>query len=78
MLCDAIELPCALIIGTTTNGRHQWNIVKIDNINYLIDTTTKSGCWAREGSILLNGYTVDDNFDEKSLGHAGLSMTMNC
>ncbi|MGC4034961.1 MAG: transglutaminase domain-containing protein [Chitinophagaceae bacterium] len=54
-LCDSAKIKCVIIsgnirwhsdqIGTTTNRRHAWNAVFINNKWHLIDATWASGYW---------------------------------
>ena len=34
-----LEIPCNVLIGTTSQGLHAWNLVEINGSNYFIDVT---------------------------------------
>ena len=38
-LCDSVNLPCIVICGDTTEGRHAWNIVRVSKRFYHVDCT---------------------------------------
>ncbi|GHV32938.1 hypothetical protein AGMMS4952_24270 [Spirochaetia bacterium] len=69
-LCDELKVPCDIVIGfgrgvgtspfagdTPTNSNHAWNIVTINNENYLIDCTWDSGYM--DGKVSKQSYTTD-------------------
>lgn len=39
LLCDRLELPCWTVAGTADGGEHQWNLVRVDDTDYLVDCT---------------------------------------
>ncbi|MCB6900443.1 hypothetical protein LI036_10005 [bacterium 210917-DFI.7.65] len=39
LLCDRLDLPCWSVGGTSEGIGHQWNIVRLDGENYIVDCT---------------------------------------
>jgi transglutaminase-like putative cysteine protease len=75
LLCDVVGLNCALVTGYSTAGRHQWNIITLDEGgDFLIDPTSPHFTWTQRGSQRTKGYrvTVDTSF-----GHSGLTQKEN-
>ncbi|KAI9310544.1 ethylene-responsive protein kinase Le-CTR1-domain-containing protein [Zopfochytrium polystomum] len=71
ILCDVIDLNCALVTGYSTAGRHQWNIITIPNKgNFLIDPTSPHFTWTTKGSHRTRGYRVTA---DTSFGHSGFT-----
>jgi hypothetical protein len=69
-LCDELKVPCDIVIGfgrgvgtspfagdTPAHSKHAWNIVTINNENYLIDCTWDSGYM--DGKVSKQSYTTD-------------------
>ncbi|KAI8906020.1 ethylene-responsive protein kinase Le-CTR1-domain-containing protein, partial [Gorgonomyces haynaldii] len=75
ILCDAVDLECALVTGYSTGGRHQWNLITLaDKESYIIDPTSPHFTWTKQGSLRTKAYRVSA---DTSFGHGGLTMKMN-
>ncbi|KAI8851784.1 hypothetical protein BC829DRAFT_386013 [Chytridium lagenaria] len=71
ILCDVVDLNCALITGYSTAGRHQWNIITLqDKGDFLIDPTSPHFTWTTKGSHRTKGYRVSA---DQSFGHSGFT-----
>ncbi|KAJ3204855.1 hypothetical protein HDU67_009254 [Dinochytrium kinnereticum] len=71
ILCDVVDLNCALITGYSTAGRHQWNIISlVDKGDFLIDPTSPHFTWTTKGSHRTKGYRVSA---DQSFGHSGFT-----
>ncbi|ORY44729.1 hypothetical protein BCR33DRAFT_716696, partial [Rhizoclosmatium globosum] len=71
ILCDVVELNCALVTGYSTAGRHQWNIITLPNEgDFLIDPTSPHFTWTTKGSHRTRGYRVTA---DTSFGHSGFT-----
>jgi hypothetical protein len=60
------------MVGGTGAGRHMWNIVKLDGVNYLVDVTNSdSGTAGHDGSLFLKGYYEGSFEDGYSFTYGG-------
>lgn len=71
ILCDAVDVNCALVTGYSTAGRHQWNIITLPGLgDFLIDPTSPHFTWTTKGSLRTKGYRVTA---DTSFGHSGFT-----
>ncbi|KAJ3330755.1 hypothetical protein HDU76_004928 [Blyttiomyces sp. JEL0837] len=71
ILCDMVDVNCALVTGYSTAGRHQWNIITLqDRGDFLIDPTSPHFTWTTRGSHRTKGYRVTA---DTSFGHSGFT-----
>ncbi|KAJ3323413.1 hypothetical protein HDV06_001933 [Boothiomyces sp. JEL0866] len=80
ILCDAVGLECALVTGYSTGGRHQWNLITLNDIktrkseSYIIDPTSPHFTWTKQGSIRMKAYKIQQ---DTSFGHGGMTLKQN-
>ena len=60
LLCDQVNIPCAVIVGDSKGEGHAWNIVKLGRNAFHVDVTWNSGIY-ENGNIPLY-YNVSDEF----------------
>jgi hypothetical protein len=60
LLCDQVNIPCAVIVGDSKGEGHAWNIVKLGRNVFHVDVTWNSGMY-ENGNIPLY-YNVFDEF----------------
>lgn len=60
VLCDALDIPCVNVHGTTASGRsHRWNYVQMENGNwYAVDATYNDNSKDRTRYLLVGAQTV--------------------
>lgn len=65
-LCQRLNLPCAVVVGTLNGGSHAWNMVEIDGVRKYVDITallsstfpvTKE-VFKSEEQLLQRGYVI--------------------
>lgn len=61
-LLEVSGLECVYVTGGTTQGRHGWNLVRIDGEWYHVDTTWDDPNPDREGAVRYNYFLKSDHY----------------
>lgn len=58
LMLNAVGVDCEVVFGTSEGISHAWNIVKLDNEYYMLDTTWDDPTPDREGEVFYNYFNV--------------------